>query len=80
MNMVTQRSKLIGLRLQLVQNSGSVSGGNVSIEDNNDATIFANPAKGYLFSNWSGDASGSTNPLTISIDADKSITANFFKT
>ena len=35
------------------------------------------PAPGYLFNNWSGDLSGSTNPTTILIDCNKSITANF---
>ncbi len=38
-------------------------------------TAAANP--GYIFSSWSGDASGSTNPLTISMTANKNITANF---
>ena len=35
------------------------------------------PNEGYIFSSWSGDASGSDNPLTITMDADKTITANF---
>jgi len=32
---------------------------------------------GYRFSGWSGDASGTTNPITITMDSDKSIAANF---
>lgn len=39
--------------------------------------ITANPDPGFSFTGWSGDASGSTNPLTITMDADKSITAVF---
>ncbi|MEM4367390.1 MAG: hypothetical protein QW035_04680 [Candidatus Anstonellales archaeon] len=31
----------------------------------------------YSFANWSGNASGTSNPLTIVMDSDKSITANF---
>ena len=32
---------------------------------------------GYIFTGWSGDASGSANPLTITMNANKNITANF---
>lgn len=39
--------------------------------------LTANANEGYNFSGWSGDASGTTNPKTITIDSDKSITANF---
>jgi len=31
----------------------------------------------YQFDNWSGDVIGDTNPTTITMDADKSVTANF---
>jgi len=43
-------------------------------------TIRAIPNSGYTFSGWSGDASGTTNPITIALDSDKSITANFTET
>jgi len=32
---------------------------------------------GYQFSGWSGAATGTTNPVTITMDADKTLTANF---
>ncbi|MDR3653197.1 MAG: ice-binding family protein [Paludibacter sp.] len=32
---------------------------------------------GYTFSSWSGDATGTTNPLTVNVNANKNITANF---
>ncbi|MGM0462973.1 MAG: InlB B-repeat-containing protein, partial [Fibrobacterota bacterium] len=32
---------------------------------------------GYTFSGWSGDVSGSDNPITITMDSDKNVTANF---
>ena len=44
-----------------------------------EVTIKAIPNSGYRFSSWSGDASGTTNPITITIDSDKSIKANFAK-
>ncbi len=40
-------------------------------------TVTATPGSGYTFSSWSGDLSGSTNPTTITMDGNKSITANF---
>jgi len=40
-------------------------------------TITATPAANYTFTGWSGDASGTTNPLTVTMDAAKNITANF---
>jgi uncharacterized repeat protein (TIGR02543 family) len=40
-------------------------------------SITAGGQLGYEFSNWTGDASGTTNPITITIDSDKSVTANF---
>jgi hypothetical protein len=40
-------------------------------------TVTANPNVGYTFGNWSGDLSGSVNPTTITMNGNKSITANF---
>jgi len=40
-------------------------------------TIEATPEDAYIFSNWSGDVESIENPLTITMDADKSIKANF---
>ena len=40
-------------------------------------TLTAVPGVDSEFLNWSGDASGSTNPLTITMNSNKSITAVF---
>ena len=40
-------------------------------------SVQAVPNSGYQFSVWTGDASGTTNLITITMDSDKSITANF---
>ncbi len=60
-------------------NHGLVTKSPNSINNNFDATVIlsATPDTGYVFSNWSGDASGSTNPLTVTMTKNKAITANF---
>ena len=40
-------------------------------------TLTANPAAGYHFVGWSGDTSGSSNPVTLTMDGNKSVTATF---
>ncbi len=43
----------------------------------NRVTITANPANGWILSRWTGDLSGSVNPVTITMDGDKTVTAIF---
>lgn len=40
-------------------------------------SLTATPSAGYVFTSWSGDATGTTNPLTVSMTSNKNITANF---
>jgi len=40
-------------------------------------TITATAKTGYRFDHWSGDANGSTNPITVTMNASKNVTANF---
>ncbi len=48
-----------------------------SYDYNTTVTLSASPNEGYHFTGWSGDLSGSTNPATITINAAKTITANY---
>jgi len=40
-------------------------------------TLTVAPKTGYVFNGWSGDLTGSANPATITMDKNKSVTANF---
>lgn len=58
--------------VKLTPDSGSyVCGEEVEVE--------AVPESGWNFINWSGDASGSTNPFKVTMTADKSYTATFLR-
>ena len=62
--------------------SGSVSlsppGG--TYDADTQVQLTATPATDYEFSGWSGDLTGSTNPATVTMNADKVITATFTQT
>jgi len=69
--------------------SGTIEVEQAAVSSYPDTLIFGNsisvslkavPAPGYHFKNWSGDLSGTTNPTTMFISCDKSITANFSQT
>ena len=53
--------------------------GTHSYEAETKVTIEAVPDDGYRFSHWSGDVSGTDNPMKITMDSDKSVTANFIR-
>jgi len=60
--------------------AGSVSPVYTTVEENEEIELNAGPANGYLFTHWSGDIdSTSDNPLSLIVDQDYSITANFEK-
>ncbi|WP_439883480.1 malectin domain-containing carbohydrate-binding protein [Pontibacter sp. MBLB2868] len=62
--------------------SGSVtsSPNQTSYAAGTEVMLTAAPATGYYFAGWSGDASGSVTPLSLTMDANKTITANFVQT
>ncbi len=39
--------------------------------------LTATPNAGFIFTSWTGDATGSLNPLTVNMNGNKNITANF---
>jgi hypothetical protein len=42
-------------------------------------TLTASGNSGYTFSSWSGDVSGTTNPITLTMDGNKTVTGNFIQ-
>jgi hypothetical protein len=60
-----------------VSGSGSVSPSSGTYLSGTNVTLTATPASGWYFSSWSGNASGSSNPVTITMNSNKSVTANF---
>src|SRR6185369_1485363 len=55
----------------------SLAPGNYSYQPGTAVTITATPLQGSLFSGWGGSVSGSANPLTFTMDSNKSLTAYF---
>ena len=58
-----------------LENGSVTGGGTFSLGD--EATLTATPSAGYVFASWSGDVSSTDNPLTITVDDNKSIGATF---
>ena len=59
--------------------SGSVSPSGGKYDSGVQVTLTASPASGYTFDQWSGNASGTSATIIITMDFDKSITAYFEK-
>jgi len=69
----------ITFTLNVIANNGTVVKNPVQEAYNSGSTVelTATPNPGYTFTSWSGDATGTTNPLTVNMNANKNITANF---
>ena len=58
---------------------GSVSPSSGEHKHGTSVSLTATPAGEYLFENWSGDASGNTASVSVSMMGNKTVTANFIK-
>lgn len=57
---------------------GSVSPADTTVDDGETVSIQASPASDYVFTHWSGEIdSTAENPLSLTVDQDYSLTANF---
>ncbi len=76
-----------GTPTQYTFTTGTVGQGSITLDpaggtynEGTVVTLTANPVSGWQFDGWSGDLSGNTNPATITMTADKSVTATFSQT
>lgn len=60
-------------------NGGSVSPPSNSYEKGSNVSLVATPTGEYLFKQWQGSISGTSNPTSITMDVDKSVTGVFEK-
>jgi uncharacterized repeat protein (TIGR02543 family) len=65
------------VQLNLLSSTNGIITGSGQYEIGSSATLIATPTLGYAFSGWTGDASGTVNPLSLTMDADKTVGANF---
>ncbi len=65
--------------LTVTAEHGSVAKNPTLLAYNHGASVVLTPTAevGYTFTGWSGDATGNANPLTVTMDANKAITALF---
>lgn len=57
--------------------TGTVDPANGDYPQNSTQKLTAKPASGFIFTGWSGDVTGSTNPISVTLNANKTITATF---
>ena len=57
--------------------SGNVSPSSNTYNENETVSLLATPLAGFVFKNWEGDVTGTTNPITITMNMSKSITCVF---
>ena len=69
----------ITFSLNVIANNGTVvkNPGQAAYNSGAVVLVTATPNVGYTFTSWSGDATGTTNPLTVTMNSNKNITANF---
>jgi uncharacterized repeat protein (TIGR02543 family) len=59
------------------QDGGSVDPAGGTYDDGTVVNLTATPAAGYQFAAWTGDLTGADNPATITMTANKNVTATF---
>ena len=58
---------------------GTVTPESGTYSENESVELLATPDSTYVFVNWTGSSTSTDNPLSVTMDSDKSYTANFAK-
>ncbi|MBE0422862.1 MAG: DUF3494 domain-containing protein [Lutibacter sp.] len=76
---ITANFSPIGFTLNVTAVNGTVTKNpdQLTYTNGDNVVLTATPDSGYEFTSWSGDATGTNNPLTVLMDGNKNITANF---
>ena len=77
-----ESANLSNLNTVVFKGTANGEGGSISPEVSGylvgeTATITAYPKEGFVFSGWSGDATGTENPIKIVMNTNKNVTATF---
>jgi uncharacterized repeat protein (TIGR02543 family) len=73
-NFVKQYSVSMGL---VPADGGTVTPAPESYDAGSKVTFTVKPKAGYVFNSWSGDVTGSSDQITVTVDKNKDINANF---
>ena len=57
--------------------NGSISPGSGTYPSGSNVVLTATPNSGYAFTGWSGDATGTNNPISVAMTSNKAITGSF---
>lgn len=63
----------------IVEGQGEISPSSGTFPDGEEVTLTAIPESGWKFDHWGGQASGTINPITITMNTDKTVQAYFTK-
>jgi len=65
--------------LTVVAENGSVVPSDSTYDERTVVELSAIPDENFVFTGWSGDISGTANPISISVDSNITVTANFLQ-
>lgn len=76
-NTITTVACPVNYTLSATATNGTVTPNSGSYLQGTNVTLTATPNAGYQFSSWSGDVVSTTNPLSVTMNSNKNIVANF---